>query len=52
VLVMSERPGRVAAIYDIDLPRPRPLDIMGTPHFAELTQTLRRHFFAQGQVDG
>jgi NitT/TauT family transport system ATP-binding protein len=52
VLVMSERPGRVAAVYDIDLPRPRPLDIMGTPRFAELTQTLRRHFFAQGQVDG
>jgi NitT/TauT family transport system ATP-binding protein len=52
VLVMSERPGRVAAIYDIDLPRPRPLDIMGTPRFAALTQTLRRHFFAQGQVDG
>ena len=52
VLVMSERPGRVAAIYDIDLPRPRPLDIMGTPRFAELTQTLRRHFFAQGNVDG
>ena len=49
---MSERPGRVAAVYDIDLPRPRPLDIMGTPRFAELTQTLRRHFFAQGQVDG
>ena len=52
VLVMSERPGRVAAIYDIDLSRPRPLDIMGTPRFAALTQTLRRHFFAQGQVDG
>ncbi len=52
VLVMSERPGRVAAIYDIDLPRPRPLEIMGTPRFAELTQTLRRHFFAQGRVDG
>jgi NitT/TauT family transport system ATP-binding protein len=52
VLVMSERPGRVAAVYDIDLPRPRPLDIMGTPRFAALTQTLRRHFFAQGRVDG
>ncbi len=52
VLVMSERPGRVAAIYDIDLPRPRPLECMGTPRFAELTQTLRRHFFAQGQTDG
>jgi NitT/TauT family transport system ATP-binding protein len=52
VLVMSERPGRVAAVYHIDLPRPRPLDCMGTPRFAELTQTIRRHFFAQGQVDG
>jgi NitT/TauT family transport system ATP-binding protein len=26
VLVMSERPGGIAAIYDIDLPRPRPLE--------------------------
>lgn len=52
VVVMSERPGTIAAIYDIDLPRPRPLSVMGSPEFAKLTQTIRSHFFAQGQVDG
>ncbi|MBB3178844.1 ABC transporter ATP-binding protein [Variovorax sp. Sphag1AA] len=51
VVVMSERPGSIAAIYDIDLPRPRPLDVMGTERFAEYARTLRAHFFAQGHLD-
>jgi NitT/TauT family transport system ATP-binding protein len=52
VVVMSERPGTIAAIYDVEFPRPRPLSVMGSPEFAKLTQTIRAHFFAQGQVDG
>jgi ABC-type sulfate/molybdate transport systems ATPase subunit len=28
VLVMTERPGAIAAIYDVPLPRPRSLDVM------------------------
>ena len=28
VLVMTERPGTIAAIYDVPLPRPRSLDVM------------------------
>ena len=52
VLVMTERPGAIAAIYDVDLPRPRRLDIMGDPRFVALSQTIRGHFFAQGNVDG
>jgi NitT/TauT family transport system ATP-binding protein len=51
VIVMSERPGSIAAIYDIDLPRPRPLDVMGTERFAAYARTLRAHFFAQGHLD-
>ena len=51
VVVMSERPGTIAAIYEVDLPRPRPLSVMGTPGFAALTQKIRGHFFAQGNVD-
>ena len=51
VLVMSERPGSVAAIYDVDLPRPRKLSVMADPQFASLAQTIRGHFFAQGSVD-
>ena len=33
VAVMSARPGRIAEIYDIDIPRPRPIDIQTRPDF-------------------
>ena len=33
VAVMSARPGRIAEIYDIDIPRPRPVDIQTRPDF-------------------
>ena len=51
VLVMSERPGTIEAIYDIDLPHPRSLDVMADPHFAEWVTTVRRHFYAKGGLD-
>ncbi len=35
VVVMSARPGRVAATYDIDIPRPRPVEIQMRPEFIE-----------------
>jgi NitT/TauT family transport system ATP-binding protein len=44
VMVMSARPGRIEAIYDVTLPRPRSLDMMADPRFVELTQLIRRHF--------
>jgi len=51
VLVMSERPGSIAAIYDVPLPRPRSLEVMGDPEFVALTQLIRKHFYAQGALD-
>jgi NitT/TauT family transport system ATP-binding protein len=51
VMVMTQRPGSIAAVYDIDLPRPRSLDVMGTEAFAAHARTLRAHFFAQGTLD-
>jgi NitT/TauT family transport system ATP-binding protein len=51
VLVMTERPGRIAAIYDVPLARPRKLSMMGGPEFAKLAQTIRAHFYAQGSLD-
>jgi NitT/TauT family transport system ATP-binding protein len=33
VVVMSARPGRIAAVYDIDIPRPRPVEIQTKPDF-------------------
>ena len=51
VIVMSERPGSIAAVYDIDLPAERSLDIMGTPAFAHYAKRVRAHFFSQGILD-
>jgi NitT/TauT family transport system ATP-binding protein len=51
VLVMTERPGAIAALYDVPLPRPRSLSVMGDPRFVELTQTIRCHFYSQGTLD-
>ena len=50
VLVMSERPGTIAAIYDVTLPRPRSLDVLADPVFVQLTQKIRRHFDVQRDV--
>ncbi len=51
VIVMSERPGSIAAVYDIDLPAERSLDLMGSPAFAAYAKTVRAHFFSQGILD-
>ena len=51
VVVISRRPGAIEAIYEIDLPRPRELSVMGDPHFAKVSKNIRRHFFAQGELD-
>ncbi len=51
VVVMTKRPGAVAAIYEVSLARPRRLEVMGDPEFGELTRAIRRHFHATGQMD-
>src|SRR5262249_16480524 len=51
VLVMTERPGSIAAIYDVAIPPPRSLEVMGDPEFVALTQQIRKHFYAQGSLD-
>jgi NitT/TauT family transport system ATP-binding protein len=51
VLVMTERPGRIAAVYDVPLARPRRLAIMGSTEFSELALTIRGHFYSQGSLD-
>jgi NitT/TauT family transport system ATP-binding protein len=51
VIVMSERPGSIAAVYEIDLPRPRTLDMMASAEFGAYTKLVRAHFFSQGILD-
>jgi NitT/TauT family transport system ATP-binding protein len=38
VYVMKPRPGRIAEVVEIDLPRPRTLDMMTTPKFGALVE--------------
>ena len=40
VLVMTARPGRVAASLEVGLPRPRGLDVQKSPRFGELFDTI------------
>lgn len=42
VLVMKPRPGRLAEIVEIDLPRPRTLDMVTTPKFGKLVDYIRK----------
>ncbi|MVW71171.1 ATP-binding cassette domain-containing protein [Bordetella sp. 15P40C-2] len=44
VLVMSARPGTIVEDIKIDLPRPRTLETMASPEFAEYCLVLRRLF--------
>lgn len=48
VLVMTARPGRVADIIEIDLPRPRPMSMRDAPEFIAYTGHVRRIFETQG----
>ena len=44
VVVLSPHPGRVSAIVDVDLPRPRSLSVKDTPEFTALVSKVRNSF--------
>jgi len=51
VLVMSARPGRIVAEYDIDLPRPRSIDALrAEPRFLSLIDGLWQDIKAQSAI--
>ncbi len=52
VIVMSPRPGRIAAQLEIKLPRPRDLSIRETPEFGVYTSKIRDIFMSLGVMRG
>ncbi|MGI6850685.1 ABC transporter ATP-binding protein [Mesorhizobium sp. 1B3] len=51
IVVMSKRPGRVATMIDVDLPRPRDYSMVGDPAFVEATTSIRQCFDAVGMTE-
>jgi NitT/TauT family transport system ATP-binding protein len=50
VFVMSRRPGRIQEIVEVDIPRPRSLDDIGTARFAELKHHILSLIFGDESV--
>lgn len=44
ICVLSPHPGRLSAIVDVDLPRPRTLEMKDTQHFNDLVLKVRNSF--------
>lgn len=52
VYVMTARPGRVAGVIRVDLPRPRSLDLVTTPPFQDLVRQVRTLLGKEGASGG
>jgi NitT/TauT family transport system ATP-binding protein len=52
VAVMAPRPGRIEAVVDIKLPRPRTSALRTNPQFFEMATTIRSHFSKAGALGG
>jgi NitT/TauT family transport system ATP-binding protein len=50
VLVMAPRPGRIVQTLEINLPRPRGLEIMNLPEFCANVESIRAQFSAKAVV--
>jgi NitT/TauT family transport system ATP-binding protein len=50
VVVLTPRPGRIARIIDVHLPRPRSIDAMGDAEFGRLTGEIRRLLYGHGEA--
>ncbi len=50
IVVMQAHPGRIGEIIDIDLPRPRTLDMINTKRFGEIVAHIRQRLDKEGFV--
>ena len=50
IVVMTARPGKIAEIIPVDIPRPRDLKTMGVPEFVKLTQRIRGLLYAESTI--
>lgn len=50
ILVMTPHPGRIGAIFQVPLPRPRHLDVRDTEAFLTTVGQIRRVFEAEGVI--
>jgi len=51
VLVLSNRPGQIAELIDVDLGPDRSLDLVASDAFGVFTKRIRRHFQARGAIE-
>lgn len=51
VVVMSPRPGRIAEVIKIDLPRERTLSMINSEAFGQYVSAIRKHFQSEGALD-
>jgi len=51
VFVMTPRPGTLARTINVNLPRPRSLDLTGTPEFANASHEIRELFNHAGNLE-
>jgi NitT/TauT family transport system ATP-binding protein len=46
VVVMSAAPGRILKVIDVDIPRPRALEVTASPRFGQIANEIRAFFSA------
>jgi NitT/TauT family transport system ATP-binding protein len=51
VIVMTARPGKIGDVFKVDLPRPRPLEVMNTEAFGAYVRRIRLALNADGGLD-
>ena len=50
IIVMSGRPSRIVEIVDVDLPRPRSVEMTTTKAFADYVMRIRQHLSISGEL--